>query len=99
MIILAGSIRIPAGRRDDARGTLEMMVAATRAEQDCIAYWFAFDVLDDHLIRIFEVWKDEAALAQHRASAHMARFREQAAALGLGGRDMWHYDIAEARRI
>ena len=51
------------------------MVNGTRAEPGCIEYSFAFDALDDHLLRIFEVFVDDAALAAHRASAHMASWR------------------------
>lgn len=99
MIILAGTIRIAPGKRQAAQGAIERMVHATRAEEGCVSYAFAFDVLDDHLVRIFEVFRDEAALAVHRASPHMAAWRGEWPAIGVGERDMWHYEAVSAKKI
>ena len=99
MIILAGTLRIAAGQRAAAHAALSQLVEATRAESGCMAYSFAYDVLDDHLLRIFEVFRDEAALAAHRASAHMAAFRQRSPGLGIGERAMWQYEVSAARQI
>jgi quinol monooxygenase YgiN len=99
VIILAGTVRVAAGKRHAAMTEIERMVHATRAEPGCIAYAFSFDVLDDHLIRIFEVFRDEAALAEHRGSAHMAAWRAALPSLGIGDRDLWHYEVSAARKI
>jgi quinol monooxygenase YgiN len=84
MIILAGTVRIAAGRREAALPMLRFMVEHTRREPGCVSYAFAFDALDDHLVRIFEVFQDEAALAAHRASEHMAQWRAALPELGIG---------------
>jgi quinol monooxygenase YgiN len=99
MIILAGTIRIARGQRDAALGPMQRMVAATRAEPGCISYGFALDVEDDHLVRIFEVFRDAEALAAHRASPHMAAWRGSWPGIGIGDRDMWQYEVSEARAI
>ena len=99
MIILAGTIRIAQGRRAAALPALEQMVRATRAESGCVEYSFAFDVLDDHLVRIFEVFRDEEALAAHRASQHMASWRAAWPALGIGERNLHHHDVSARRAI
>jgi quinol monooxygenase YgiN len=99
MIILAGCIRIGTGKRDDAMIAMEPMVEATRAEAGCVAYSFAFDILDDHLLRIFEVFEDEAALAAHRASGHMAEWRTASSLLGLSDRNLWQYEASAPRAI
>ena len=99
MIILAGTIRIAEGQRDAALEPMRRMVEATRAEPGCISYAFALDVLDDHLVRIFEVFRDEQALAAHRASSHMATWRAAMATAGVGGRDMWQYVVTDAQAI
>jgi quinol monooxygenase YgiN len=99
MIILAGIIRIAQGQREAALEPMRRMVDATRAEPGCISYAFSFDLLDDHVIRIFEVFRDPEALAAHRASPHMATWRAALPALGIGGREMWHYDVSEAKPI
>ena len=99
MIILAGTVRIAEGQRAAAQDMLRYMVEQTRAEPGCVAYSFAFDVLDDHLLRIFEVFKDEAALAAHRASAHMAKWRAAGQALGIHDRNLMQYTVSDAQAI
>jgi len=99
MLILAGSIRLGAGKRSQALEAMREMVAATRAEPGNIQYSFAFDLHDDHVVRIFEVFRDEAALAEHRASEHMARWRARASEFGVSDRDMAHYDVSAWRKI
>jgi quinol monooxygenase YgiN len=99
MIILAGTVRIAEGKREAALVPMRAMVEASRAEPGCLRYAFSFDLLDDHLLRVFEVFEDEAALAAHRASPHMAAWRAAGAALGIGERDMSQYDVSGARTI
>jgi quinol monooxygenase YgiN len=99
MIVLAGTIRIAPGRRADAEPHILRVVAASRAEPGCRAYSFSFDVEDDHLVRIFEVYDDEAALAAHRASPHFAMWRAVWADAGIGDRIMKEYRVSEARDI
>jgi quinol monooxygenase YgiN len=99
MLLLAGTIRIGAGQRTAALLPLRAMIEATRAEPGCLAYSFAFDVLDDHLVRIFEVFRDEAALAEHRSSPHMAAWRASWPSLGICDRDMSEYRVSSSRKI
>ena len=99
MIALAGTVRIQPGLREAALPHIRAMVAASRAAPGCLKYSFAFDVNDDHLVHIFEVFIDNAAREAHRTSAHMKTWREGWPATGIGDRDMTEYDIAEARKI
>jgi quinol monooxygenase YgiN len=99
MIILAGTIRITPGQREAALEPMRRMVDGTRAEPGCVQYAFSFDLQDDHQIRIFEVFRDAEALAAHRASPHMAAWRATLPALGIGGREMWQYEVSDAKAI
>ena len=99
MIILAGTIRIAQGKRAAAQAALARMVEATRKESGCIDYSFAFDVLDEHLLRIFEAFRDAAALAEHRASAHMAEWRRVAGDLGIHDRNLRQYEVSSSQVI
>lgn len=99
MLILAGTIRISPGQRIAAEAAMRRMQEATRREPGCLAYSLSFDVLDDHLVQIFEIFKDEAALAAHRASEHMAVWRTEGASFGISGRDMSQYDVSGSRKI
>jgi len=99
MLILAGTIRVGAGKREACLLPVLQMVEATRAEPGCLEYSFAFDAVDDHLLRIFEVFADEAALAAHRASPHMQSWRAIMPELGISGRDMSEYQVSSSRKI
>lgn len=91
MIILAGSVRIEPGLRERALAHIRTMVAASRQEPGCTAFDFSLDVLDDHLVRVFEIWADQAALDAHRETAHFKAWRAGLAENGIGGRDIKEY--------
>jgi len=99
MILLAGTVRIAPGRRSDALPHILRIVAASRAEPGCLAYAFAFDAEDENLVRIFEAFESEAALAAHRNSAHFAAWRAAWPEAGIGDRSMREYSVSEARDI
>src|SRR5512139_264235 len=96
MLILAGSIRLPPGNLPAARPVMQRMIEASRAEEGCIAYSFAEDVLEPGLIRIFEVFRDAEAQIFHSKSAHMAEWRAAWPALGIGERQITSYEVASA---
>ena len=87
MILIAGTVRFPPENMPAARPVMERMITATRAEDGCVQYAFAEDVLDPGLIHISELWRDAAALDLHRSAAHMAAWRAAGAELGVHGRD------------
>lgn len=99
MIILAGTIRIPAENVARAAPHLDAIVNGTRSESGCISFSFAHDVLDEGLIRIFEVFANEQALAAHRASPHMAAWRAVQPELGVGERNLTQYEISKSEKI
>ena len=96
MIILAGSVRLPVDKLDQARPVMARMIAASRAEEGCIAYSFAEDVLEPGLIRIFEMFRDHAAQQVHAQSPHMKAWRAAWPALGIGERQITHYAVSGA---
>ena len=74
-IILAGTIRVAPDRLADLRPHLRAQVENSRAEPGCLDYALTEDPLDPGLIRVYEHFVDEEALAFHRASPHMAAWR------------------------
>lgn len=75
---------------------LQAIVAGSRSEPGCMTFTFAFDVDDDHLVRIFEIFADDAALAAHRETAHFKAWRACWEEAGIGDRVMTKYDVASA---
>ena len=74
MLIVLAKAKVGAGAMEPARAAIAEMVAASNAEPGCIAYAFTQDVLDPSVLHIVEKWVDEAALAAHFATPHMAAF-------------------------
>jgi quinol monooxygenase YgiN len=99
MIVILGTVRLPAENLTAARPHMAAMVAASRAEAGCVAYAYAEDVLEPGLIRVSEVWTDQATLSAHAASAHIKAWRAAWPDLGLHDRQLVAYDAGQSRPI
>jgi quinol monooxygenase YgiN len=75
------------------------MLTASRAEDGCIVYSYGFDVAEPGLIRVFEIWRDQAALDAHFKTEHMARWRAAGAQFGVSDRRISVYEVASERAI
>jgi len=94
MITVIGKIRLPADQIETARAALVKAVTATRAEEGCIEYNFAEDVLEPGLLRISEVWDSKERLAPHMQSAHMVEFLTTVATLDISEREVTMYEVS-----
>ena len=76
-LLVAGTIRVPLQNLVDFRPHMLAMLTATRAEDGCLDYTYAEDVAEPGLIRVFEVWRDQAALtpSQRQPSCRFFRHR------------------------
>jgi quinol monooxygenase YgiN len=95
MILIAGTVRLPAENVAKGRAAMRAMIEATRAEPGCVEYAFSEDVLEPGLIHVNERWKSRTDLDAHMKSAHMAKWREEGAALGIGDRRLGVYEVGE----
>lgn len=86
MILITGTIRLPAAGVAAALPAMRAMMAASRAEPGCLFYAYAQDLDDPGLIHVIERWTNRAALASHFASTHLATWRAQFGALGIHDR-------------
>ena len=76
-VLIGGTFRLPPEAVERFRPHMETMLAKSRAEDGCLTYSYAFDVLEPGLVRVFEAWRDQAAalhgdrdLLRIDASAH-----------------------------
>jgi len=99
MLIIAGTLTVDAEHRGAMLDSVKPMVEATLAESGCQAYAFTPDPDDPGLVRLYELWDDEEALAGHMASDHMAAWRKRAADLSITGRDIKKYTISDVARL
>jgi quinol monooxygenase YgiN len=99
MILVIGTIRLPAHRVDDAREAMKRMVEASRAEAGCLEYSYAEDVLEPGLIRVTERWQDDQALERHFAAPHLAEWRASWPELEIGQRKLMQFEAGPGEPV
>ena len=99
MIVLTGTIRIPADKLDRARPAMKAVIEETRKEDGCLFYSFGEDVLQPGLIVIAEAWRDETCLGGHLNSPHFHAWREAGAALGVSDRQLTVYEAVSSKPL
>ena len=99
MLLIIGTIRLPADRLNAARPAMAAMVGASRAEAGCLEYSYAEDVLDPGLIQVKERWTNRTALGEHFKSVHIANWRASWPSLGIGERNLQLYEVGDPQPI
>jgi len=99
MLLILGTVRLPAEALERARPVMARMIAASRAEAGCLDYAYAQDINDPGLIRVSERWTDRPALDAHFVSAHIAEWRAAWPELGIHDRDLVVYEVGEPAPI
>ena len=99
MLLIVGTVRLPARNLAAARPVMRSMAEASRAEDGCIEYGYAEDVFDPGLIHVKELWVGQEALDRHFASDHIAAWRAAWPDLGIGDRSLRVYEVGQPRQI
>lgn len=98
-IVIAGTVRVPPGELEKLKPHMLRMLAASRAEDGCLVYSYGEDVAEPGLIRVFEAWRDQAAIDAHFKADHMAVWRAACADHGVSDRRLFLYEIAAERAL
>ena len=99
MLLIIGTVRLPADSLERARPSMAAMLQATRAEDGCLEYSYSADVLDPGVIHITERWRDQTALDEHFKSAHMSSWRESWPSLGIREPRLYVYEVGEPKGL
>lgn len=99
MLIVLAEANMGEGTLDAAREAMATMLAASRAEEGCVSYAYAVDVLDPAKLHIIEKWKDEAALAFHFQTPHMAAFQGALSKLDLSITELAKYQADDGSPV
>ncbi|MFZ4606834.1 MAG: putative quinol monooxygenase [Caulobacter sp.] len=99
MILIVGTVRLPPENVARARPAMTAMVAASRAEDGCLDYAYAEDLLVPGLIRVSEAWRDRDALKAHFQTAHMAAWRAVFPELNITDRNLSLFEAGEPEPI
>ena len=84
---------------DAFRSLALRMAASAKARDGCAFLDVAQDVGDPSTFRLVEGWRDQAALDAHGASDALQTVLEEAAALGIIGRSIDVYSVAERKTV
>ncbi|MES2894877.1 MAG: putative quinol monooxygenase [Pseudomonadota bacterium] len=98
-VIIAGTVRIPPENLERFRPHMLAMLTASRAEDGCLEYSYAQDVAEPGLVRVYEVWRDQACLDAHFQTPHMATWRSHWPEFGVADRRLVLYETASERAL
>ena len=98
-LVIAGTVRVPVENLEAMKPHMRAMLDASRAEDGCVEYSYAEDVAEPGLIRVFEVWRDQAALTAHGQTPHMAAWRAVWPQFRVSDRRLFAYEVASERQI
>jgi len=98
-LLIAGTVRVPPQNLERFQPHMQAMLTASRAEDGCLEYSYALDVAEPGLVRIFEAWRDQAALDAHFQTPHMAVWRSHWPEFGVSDRSLSLYEIAAERAL
>ncbi|MGI4829359.1 MAG: putative quinol monooxygenase [Janthinobacterium lividum] len=73
MISFAVRLRFRTDDREQIAGILRELTLASRQEPGCVSYIAHTVEADPDTVLIYEQYRDEAAVEQHRATPHFAR--------------------------
>ena len=98
-IIIAGTVRVPPEKLSSLKPHQLAMLEASRVEDGCVTYSYGVDVAEPGLIRVFEVWRDQAAIDAHFAAPHFAAWREANPGLEVSDRHIVIYDATHLKTL
>lgn len=98
-LVIAGTVRVPPDNLEPLKPHMRAMLAASRAEDGCLVYSYAEDVAEPGLIRVFEAWRDQAAIDAHVQAPHMTAWRAAWPQFGVSDRRLSLYEVASERAL
>lgn len=94
MLIIAGTITLPAEKLDEAMAISRPLCELVRSESGCQDYLFTVNTEVPGELRLFEVWDNEEGLHVHFTTPHMTQWLEDVTELGVIDRDVTRYDVS-----
>lgn len=98
-VAVVGTFRARRGVTLHVAAAMAAMVKASREEDGCEAYSYAIDAFEPTIVRVFEIWRDAAALKRHRETNHLKAWRAKWNDLGLGDAVLTSHDLGAERPL
>lgn len=99
MIVVHASMPIDPDSRDEALSLAADLAEASRGEEGVVDYRMTTDVEDPNVLRVFERYEDEAALAAHGETEHFQRFQAGIADLLGGVPEITRFEVESAEAV
>ena len=96
MLIVAATVQIQPDKIDEAISAMQEMAEATQSEDGCIRYQFYQDIQEPTTFLAYEEWRDDAALAAHNETPHMAVLQSKMPGIVVGPVDVKRYEVGES---
>jgi quinol monooxygenase YgiN len=98
-VVLIGQVRFTPENLEKMRPHIKALVEATNANDGCVFYDIAEDLLDPGLIRFSEEWPDAETLQGHMTAPHIAPYREASTKYGATDRKFTVYEVSGKRPL
>ena len=99
MIVIRATLPLDPDRMDEVRDIVSDLAEASRAEDGVVDYQVAEDLETPGVLRIFEHYEDEDALAAHSEPDHLAAFQAELPDLLVGQPELMQYDVTSVEPI
>jgi len=99
MIVIHASFPIDPDSREQALDLIEDLVEQSQAEEGMIDYQATTEVGNQNVVRFFEQYEDEAALAAHSQTDHFQEFEEALPAFLAGEPEVVQFDVDSATEL
>jgi quinol monooxygenase YgiN len=99
MIVVTGYLTIDPAKRAEVEAAIATLVPATVAEEGCVEYRYATDVLEPNRINIWEQWASEEAMNAHMGTSHLADFMGVMGTCIGGPLEITRHDVATSTKI
>jgi len=99
MLLVIGTIRMPAENLNETRYAMQEMIEASLQEEGCEAYSYSEDVIEPGLIRVTEIWSDREALDAHFETEHLAEWRANWDRFGIHDRELRVIEGGKVERL
>lgn len=98
-IVVSGVIKLDPANHDQFAAAALTMAAASIAEEGVLQYGFYADLETKGVFRVFEEYADEAAVASHFSSPHMAEFMGAMGSAGITETSLDQFKVSEKSKL
>lgn len=99
MLVLQATIPVASDHREEMIEAATELAEQSRAEDGTIDYRFTADIEQSNVFRVFEQYKDEAAMDAHMESVHFETFQNQISEWVDGEIELVRFDVESTTRM